>query len=372
MSTSDLIVHVELGSRSYDIRIGDGCLADAGEQLPRWLGAEPNLLRILIVTDSAVQVPHAETVSEQLRKAGAEVKTCSIPSGEKSKSFQQAQELYDALVEMAADRRTVVVAVGGGVVGDLAGFVAATYARGLRFVQMPTTLLAMVDSSVGGKTGINHVRGKNLIGAFHQPSGVLIDSRTLATLPDREYRSGLAEVVKYGVILDYDFFCFLENHVDALNERRSDVLRRVIARSCQLKAAVVQKDEFETTGLRAVLNYGHTFAHAFEALAGYGALLHGEAVSIGMVCASRLAEKLNRISSEDTRRQTCLLQALRLPVDVPAEIGTQHEEIVRCMMLDKKTEGRELRFVLPSCIGHVETVKGVPSALAIECLESSK
>jgi 3-dehydroquinate synthase len=198
------------------------------------------------------------------------------------------QLLYDQLVDMAADRRTIVVAIGGGVTGDLAGFVAATYARGLRFVQVPTTLLSMVDSSVGGKTGINHPRGKNLIGAFHQPIGVLIDLTTLTTLPDREYRSGLAEVVKYGVILDHEFFDYLEKNVEGLNARTPEVLRHVVARSCELKADVVRQDEYETTGLRAVLNYGHTFGHAFEALSGYGGLLHGEAVSIGMICASRL------------------------------------------------------------------------------------
>jgi 3-dehydroquinate synthase len=278
------------------------------------------------------------------------------------------QLLYDQLVDMAADRRTIVVAVGGGVTGDLAGFVAATYARGLRFVQVPTTLLSMVDSSVGGKTGINHPRGKNLIGAFHQPIGVLIDLTTLNTLPDREYRSGLAEVVKYGVILDHEFFDYLEKNVEGLNARSPEVLRHVVARSCELKADVVRQDEYETTGLRAVLNYGHTFGHAFEALSGYGGLLHGEAVSIGMICASRLAESLNRITSKETARQTELLIRLGLPVEVPKELHSRQQDIVNCMMLDKKTEGRELRFVLPSRIGHVDVVKGVMPEQALNCL----
>lgn len=370
MSRSDLVVRVDLGARSYDIRIGERCLQDAGAQLQTWLQTgSSNAIRALVITDSAVRDPHAEVIHSQLQSVNAESRIVTVPSGEKSKSWQQTQELYDTLVEMAADRRTVVIAVGGGVVGDLAGFAAATYARGLRFVQVPTTLLSMVDSSVGGKTGINHPRGKNLIGAFHQPCGVLIDINTLATLPDREYRSGLAEVVKYGVILDSEFFEYLQQHVDGLNARDTDVLRRVVARSCQLKAAVVQQDEFETSGLRAVLNYGHTFAHAFEALAGYGSLLHGEAVSIGMVCASRLAEKLRRITAQDTQRQVDLLTALQLPVDVPVELTGRHEEIVKCMLLDKKTEGHELRFVLPSCIGHVELVKGVTPELAVECLQ---
>jgi 3-dehydroquinate synthase len=270
---------------------------------------------------------------------------------------------------MAADRKTLVVVVGGGVVGDLAGFAAASYARGLGFIQVPTTLLAMVDSSVGGKTGINHPRGKNLIGAFHQPKGVVIDLETLKTLPDREYRAGLSEVVKYGVILDRDFFEYLENHTDELNQRAVGALQHVVSRSCELKADVVRQDEFETTGLRAVLNYGHTFAHAFEALAGYGTLLHGEAVSIGMICASRLAEKLGRITATDTQRQVNLLRMLNLPVDVPAELCTQKDAIVAAMMLDKKTEGRELRFVLPSTIGHVEIVKGVSPEQALQCLQ---
>ena len=292
----------------------------------------------------------------------------TVPSGEQSKSYEQAQQLYDHLVDMSADRRTIIVAVGGGVTGDLAGFVAATYARGLRFVQVPTTLLSMVDSSVGGKTGINHPRGKNLIGAFHQPIGVLIDITTLTTLPDREYRSGLAEVVKYGVILDADFFDYLEQNLSGLNTRDAEVLRHVVARSCELKADVVRQDEFETTGLRAVLNYGHTFGHAFEALSGYGSLLHGEAVSIGMVCASRLAESLGRITARDTERQVALLKALKLPVDVPGDLRQRHADILQCMMLDKKTEGRELRFVLPSKIGHVEIVKGVSPEQALKCM----
>jgi hypothetical protein len=210
-----------------------------------------------------------------------------------------ADRLWQELLELEADRNTVVVAVGGGVVGDLAGFVAATYARGVPFFQVPTTLLAQVDSSVGGKVGVNLPGAKNMVGAFWQPLGVLIDTEVLNTLPDREYRAGLAEVVKYGVILDAEFFAYLEDHVDDLNRRRADVLRPVIARCCRLKADVVEQDERETAGRRAVLNYGHTFGHAIEAETGYGDFLHGEAVSIGMLCASRLAERLGRIPRSD-------------------------------------------------------------------------
>lgn len=365
----DRLVHVQLGTRSYDIVIDEGCTAVAGPVTASWLKmADAKGLRFLVVSDEHVQPLFGLAVQESLEKSGAEVRMAVVPSGEQSKSYEQTHRLYDQLVDMAADRRTIVVAVGGGVTGDLAGFVAATYARGLRFVQIPTTLLSMVDSSVGGKTGINHPRGKNLVGAFHQPIGVLIDLTALKTLPDREYRSGLAEVVKYGVILDMEFFEYLEASVKGLNERDPAVLRHIVARSCELKADVVRQDEFETIGLRAVLNYGHTFGHAFEALAGYGGLMHGEAVSIGMVCASRLAESLGRITAEDTARQVRLLESLGLPVAVPQDLRQRPEDILRCMMLDKKTEGRQLRFVLPSRIGHVETVRAVSAEQALRCL----
>lgn len=362
-------VLVELGARSYRIDIQFRGVDRAAQIFSTWNGLkELAKNRFLVIADQALLASHGARTVASLRAAGADVQMAVIPSGETSKSWEQTQLLYDALVNMSADRKTVVVAVGGGVTGDLAGFVAATYARGLRFIQVPTTLLSMVDSSVGGKTGINHPRGKNLIGAFHQPVGVLIDQETLATLPDREYRSGLAEVVKYGVILDADFFDYLEANIDGLNDRDPAVLSHVIARSCELKAEVVKQDEFETTGLRAILNYGHTFGHAFEALAGYGELLHGEAVSIGMICASRLAEKLARIGSMETERQVKLLTALHLPVAVPENLLGRSSEILKCMMLDKKTEAGELRFVLPSRLGHVETVRGISSELALSCL----
>lgn len=368
-SAWERIVPVNLGSRSYDIVINEGGISQAGSLLAGWLKLDTAKgLRVLLIADVAVFAVHGAAVQYSLEAAGAEVRAGIVPSGEHTKSYAQTQAMYDHLVDMTADRKVLVVAVGGGVTGDLAGFVAATYARGLRFVQVPTTLLSMVDSSVGGKTGINHPRGKNLIGAFHQPLGVIIDLATLRTLPDREYRSGLAEVVKYGVILDETFFAFLEQNTAGLNSRNPDVLRHVVARCCELKADVVRQDEYETTGLRAVLNYGHTFGHAFETLAGYGTLLHGEAVSIGMICASRLAESLGRINSHDTCRQSDLLSALNLPVEVPSDLKNRHDDIVRCMMLDKKTEGRELRFVLPSRIGHVETVRGVSPDIALRCV----
>ncbi len=325
--------------------------------------------RFLIVTDENVQPLHGQAVLESLQAAGLDGTMATVAAGERSKSLATLSGLYDDLIELSANRRTTIVAVGGGVVGDLAGFLAATYARGLPFVQVPTTLLAMVDSSVGGKTGINHPKAKNLIGAFHQPRGVLVDTATLSTLPDREYRSGLAEVIKYGVILDEPFFAWLEDNVEGMIRRDADVLAHIVARSCELKAQVVREDEFETTGLRAILNYGHTFAHAFEALSGYNELLHGEAVSIGMICASRLADRLGRITSDVTDRQSRLLTQVGLPVDVPENQLSRHQEIVDCMLLDKKTVDGQLRFILPDRIGHVELVDGVAAEAALECLQ---
>jgi 3-dehydroquinate synthase len=273
---------------------------------------------------------------------------------------------------MPADRQTIVVAVGGGVIGDLAGFVAATYVRGLAFVQVPTTLLAQVDSSVGGKVGINHPQGKNLIGAFHQPLGVFIDTTALNTLPERDYRSGLAEVVKYGVILDAAFFDDLEAHAEELISRAPEVMRHVVARCCRLKADVVERDEFERTGLRACLNYGHTFAHALEALAGYGELLHGEAVSIGLICASRLAERLGRIDHTTTLRQQSLLESLGLPTRLPGSMKLDSPALLDRMRLDKKGIAGQLRFVLPDRLGHVELVEGVPESAVLAVLDAAR
>lgn len=324
-----------------------------------------------LVTDGNVEPIYAGPLATALTHRGWRVETVTLEAGEKSKRLDVVSGVYDRLVEMRADRQTVLIALGGGVVGDAGGFAAATYARGIPFFQVPTTLLAQVDSSVGGKVGINHDEGKNLIGAFYQPMGVVIDVATLNTLPGRDYRSGLAEVVKYGVILDDEFFAYLESNIDGLNARDAGVLRNVVSRSCRLKADVVQEDEEERSGLRAVLNYGHTFAHAFEALAGYGELLHGEAVSIGMVYASGLAERLGRIPPDATARQVELLQALGLPVSLPTSTEWNAYELLERMRLDKKTAGGSLRFVLPTRIGHVELVDGVPEPVVIELLESA-
>jgi 3-dehydroquinate synthase len=313
----------------------------------------------VIVTDSGVAA-HAERVAAALTADKLRCEVLTVPAGEGSKSLAQAERLWNKLVALKADRTTAIVAVGGGVVGDLAGFVAASFARGLDFIQIPTTLLAQVDSSVGGKTGVNLPAAKNIVGAFWQPRGVLIDLDVLATLPEREYRSGLAEVVKYGVILDAAFFAYLEQHADELAARDAAALEHVIARSCRLKADVVEKDERELTGLRAVLNYGHTFCHAIETVSGYGTYLHGEAVAIGMVCASRLAESLGRIGPEVTERQRVLLTRLSLPTVVG---GLDHDALVAAMARDKKVEHGRLRFVLPSRLGHVELVGNVDPEL---------
>jgi len=358
-----VVVPVALGSRSYEIVIRSRGLDTWTDSLQDWLARRPIQAsaagKALVVTDRHVVSPHADVVFKSLVKAGWQVACIELESGEQTKSLAVVARIYDELVDIKGDRQTIVVAVGGGVVGDVAGFAAATYARGIPFVQIPTTLLAQVDSSVGGKVGINHPRGKNLIGAFHQPIGVFIDATTLETLPERDYRSGLAEVIKYGVILDSDFFEYLESSIDGINRRAADMLCRVIAQSCRLKAKIVEEDEYEVTGRRAILNYGHTFAHAYEALTGYGELMHGEAVSIGMVHASRLAERLNRIDEKTCERQKRLLEAVGLPTRLPSAARLDVEAILDRMRLDKKSVGGALRFVLPTRIGHVELVDGV-------------
>jgi 3-dehydroquinate synthase len=314
----------------------------------------------VVITDTNVEQPHATRVAASLAEAEFQIDLVVVEAGELSKSVATADMLWQKLLELKTDRQSLIVAAGGGVVGDLAGFAAATYGRGVRFIQVPTSLLAQVDSSVGGKVGVNLPGAKNMVGAFWQPIAVVIDTRVLSTLPEREYRAGLGEVVKYGVILDADFFAFLEDNVDGLRSRDDEVLRSVVARCCRLKADVVEADERETSGLRAVLNYGHTFAHAIETVTGYGQFLHGEAVSIGMQCAARLAEGLHRIDAELTRRQHQLLTALELPVNVP---DLDHDELIAAMQHDKKVEAGHLRFVLPTRLGHVELVPDVESAL---------
>lgn len=348
-------VRVELAERSYDIRIGSGNLPDVGS----FLVSLGDVSHAVIVTDTNVQEPHAERVAESLAGQNLAVDLIAVEPGEPSKSVELANGLWEGLLELGADRRTVVVAVGGGVVGDLAGFVAATYARGIRFFQTPTSLLAQVDSSVGGKVGVNLPEAKNMVGAFLQPIGVLIDTATLDTLPRREYLAGLAEAVKYGLILDAELFDLLEANTVAVLDREADLLIDVIARCCRLKADVVRQDEREETGVRAVLNYGHTFGHAFEKLAGYGEILHGEGVAIGMACAARLARRLGRVDDAFVARQNGLLGALGLAVDRPS---LDPDAVLDAMMHDKKVAHGRLRFVLPTRLGEVELVGDVDPA----------
>jgi 3-dehydroquinate synthase len=373
VSVSPVTVSVALAERSYEILIEGGSLSRLAAIVEPWcirFGRGKPSRTAAIITDTNVRYG-AKIAFDSLTAAGWHCELIELEPGEPTKRQEVISAIYDRLVAMQADRRTVVFAVGGGVIGDAAGFAAATYNRGLPFIQCPTTLLADVDSSVGGKVGINHPLAKNLIGAFHQPLGVVIDIELLKTLPDREYRAGLAEVIKYGVILDAEFFAWLEHNISQINAHDPLALQYAIARSCRLKADVVEHDEYERTGLRAVLNYGHTFAHAFEALSGYGELLHGEAVSIGMVYASRLAEKLGRIPAEMTQRQVALLCALHLPTQLPAGSKWTSDEVIARMRLDKKTEAGQLRFVLPTRMGHVELVDGIAESLVRSILEST-
>jgi 3-dehydroquinate synthase len=356
-------VRVNLGPRSYDIAITSG---DA-------LGIGPFVRKSLPITSTALVVCDSNTqeqgrgVEAALAAEGVRAAIAAVPAGEASKGMEQLAKLYDALYELAADRKTAVVAVGGGVIGDLAGFAAATYNRGLPLVMVPTSLLAMVDSSVGGKTGINHPKGKNLIGAFHQPAGVWIDLAYLQTLPEREYLSGLAEVVKYGVILDEKFFAHLEANAKSVRDRKWAGLDEIVAHCCRLKADVVGKDEHELTGLRAVLNYGHTFAHAYETCAGYGTLLHGEAVAIGMTDAARLAQKMNLVGPDFVERQSKLLEAIWLRTEPDAEFVT--DDLISVMKRDKKAVGGKMRFILPTRLGAVELFDNVPESLVRDVLE---
>ncbi|WP_397571213.1 3-dehydroquinate synthase [Schlesneria sp. T3-172] len=396
MIHDDASLKVDLGPRSYEIAIVTDQLSSCGKLFENWWYVRDGMSSAFctqpppqgsvwiaekrpverpfafLVTDENLFNSHGRVVSQSLIEAGWRCETEVLPAGETSKSAEMLTRLHDRLIALNADRRTLIVAVGGGVIGDLAGFLAATYMRGLPFVQVPTTLLSAVDSSVGGKTGINHTRAKNMIGAFYQPIGVLIDTATLATLPAREYRAGLAEVVKYGVILDAEFLTYLEHHIEAINNRDPLVLRHIIARSCRLKASVVEQDEFETRGLRAALNYGHTFGHAFEALAGYGELLHGEAVAIGMIHASRLAEQRGLIDAALTARQISLLEALHLPTALPDTLRLSDDDVISRMRLDKKSVSGSLRFVLPIRAGAVKTFSDVPESDVRNVLNHSR
>ena len=341
-------------TRSYTIHVGDTILQDIGGLL-----ANDGVQRAVVVSDQAVSATHGKTVTEVLQDASIAIDHLSIPSGEASKSLAESERLWNEFARLKIDRKTAILAIGGGVVGDLTGFVAATFSRGLHFWQIPTTLVAQVDSAIGGKTGVNLPAGKNLVGSFWQPRGVVADISTLTTLPDREYVSGLAEVVKYGMILDADFFRWLEENALRVRDREKRSVAHIVRRSAELKTFVVERDEREITGLRACLNYGHTFAHAFETATGYGTLLHGEAVSLGMMAAANLACSMNRIDQLVVDRQQKLLETLGLPVSTTTLNGIEDDDLLGVMSRDKKNIGGKLRFILPSTIGQVETVDNV-------------
>jgi 3-dehydroquinate synthase len=349
-------ITVELGERSYPIVIGSGLLG-GGFDLAAHVGGPD----CLVVTNETVEPLYLEALVADLQ--GKQVSAISLPDGEAYKTLETVEDILDTLVEHGANRDTTLVALGGGVVGDITGFAAACYMRGVDFVQVPTTLLAQVDSSVGGKTGVNHASGKNLIGAFHQPRAVLIDTDTLKTLPDREFRAGLAEVIKYGAIVDADFFAWLEGNIDALVAREAAALAVAIRRSCELKAEIVAEDERES-GRRAILNFGHTFGHAIERCQGYGEWLHGEAVAAGMLMAARLGGG-DRAAAD---RLEGLLGRAGLPIQPP---GVAPADMLAAMGMDKKVQGKRLRFVLLRELGDAFVTSDYDAARLDAVLEAA-
>lgn len=353
-------VPVALGERSYDIVIGTGLLS--GNEA--WAGL-PAARNALIVTNDAVGPLYAQSLRTRLAPAYREVHVLTLPDGEAFKDWATMNRIFDALLERECDRKTVLFALGGGVVGDMTGFAAACYMRGVPFVQVPTTLLAQVDSSVGGKTAVNHPLGKNMIGAFYQPVRVICDLDTLATLPDRELSAGLAEVIKYGPIADGGFLAWLEEHMDGLRRREPALLRHAIQRSCEIKAGVVGADEREG-GLRAILNFGHTFGHAIEAGLGFGVWLHGEAVAAGMVMAAELSERLGLAAPGLCARLSALIDRAGLPTRGPA-LGA--DEYLRHMRVDKKAEAGDIRFVLIEGLGRA-VVRPAPDELVAACIDA--
>lgn len=350
---------VGLGDRSYPIHIARGLLAQSELLLP-YLPQK----RVAIVTNTTVGPLYLEQLGAMLQAHGVAVIPVILPDGEQYKNAETLSQIYDVLLTKRCERSTPLIALGGGVVGDMTGFAAATYLRGVPFIQIPTTLLAQVDSSVGGKTGINHPLGKNMIGAFYQPQMVLADIATLDTLPDRELRAGLAEVIKYGLIRDLPFFEWLEQNVDKLLARDADALQYAIARSCQNKAEVVAADERES-GERALLNLGHTFGHAIENGMGYGVWLHGEGVAAGTIMAADLSRRLGWIAEADVTRIRTIFEQAQLPVDAPA-LGV--DKYVELMGLDKKVQGGKIRFVLLEAIGRA-VVSEAPQELLRQTLD---
>lgn len=349
-------VQVPLGNRTYTIVVDRKVLTTLGERC----GNFGLVGRCAVITDKNVAPRYAKNALYSLKRVGIEAVLITIPAGEKAKSLAVVQRCYDALAKNRLERKSFIIALGGGVVGDLAGFVAATYLRGIPFVQVPTTLLAQVDSSVGGKVGVNLPAGKNLVGAFYQPRHVLCDLATLDTLPDREFRAGLAEIIKYGIIYDADLFTRLERDLPKILKRHGDTLADIIARSCEIKAEVVGQDETET-GLRAILNFGHTIGHGLEAISRYGKYLHGEAISIGQVAAAIISTRVHGLAQTDADRIRTLFKRAGLPTSVRLTTA-QRKQLFDAMRLDKKVSGGEIKFVLARSIGQVDFGVKVPIA----------
>ncbi len=355
-------IRVALGERSYDIEVGAGLIGDAARYRPHLAGG-----RAAIVTSTVVAPLYLARVKAALEAAGAETLDVLLPDGEEHKTWQTLNLVFDALLAAHCDRKTTLVALGGGVVGDMAGFAAAVYQRGIPFIQVPTTLLSQVDSSVGGKTAVNHPLGKNMVGAFHQPRAVLADVATLDTLPERELRAGLAEVIKHGVIRDPAFFAWLEQNLDRLLARDADALVHAVVRSCEIKAEVVGSDERET-GLRAILNFGHTFGHAIESGLGYGKWVHGEAVAAGMVMAADLSARAGMIDKGESERIRRLVERAGLPVAGPASMSP--ERYLELMAVDKKAEAGHIRFVLLEAPGAAVLRGNVAASLVRDTLRA--
>lgn len=358
------LVKVSLGTRSYDIKIAGGLLASLGRDCAALKLGQ----KCAVITDTNVSARYAKPALASLRRAGFDAVLLTVPAGETAKRLKQVESCFNQLAAHRLERKSFIVALGGGVVGDLAGFVAASYLRGIPFVQVPTTLLAQVDSSVGGKTGVNLTAGKNLVGAFYQPCLVLCDLATFRTLPEREFRAGLAEVIKYGIICDAELFARLERDMAGILRRDSASLAHLVARSCEIKAGVVSQDETEG-GLRAVLNYGHTIGHAIEAITAYGRYLHGEAISIGQVAAAHLSAALLGLPASDVERIRSLFVAAGLPVSIKLS-SAQRTKLLAAMTLDKKVSAGEIKFVLAERIGHVVWGQRVPAAAVHRALDA--
>ncbi len=354
-------VQVNLGEQSYDIHIGNNCLAG----LPALLTGLPRKSRCMLVSDELVYSLYADQVAGILRSAGLEIETAVIKGGESCKNLSTLSWLYEQMIEKGLDRKSSVLALGGGVVGDLAGFAAATFMRGIGYIQIPTSLLAQVDSSVGGKTGVNLPLGKNLVGAFYQPGLVFADVNLLNTLAEKEYQTGLAEVIKYGIIWDHEFFNYLAENMERIKQRDMECLIHIVSRCCEIKAEIVGQDEKEN-GIRALLNLGHTFGHAFEALTDYEVFTHGQAVAIGMVYAARLAAALDMLPEQDAEKITVLIKNYGLPIHYG---DLNPRDIVERMYLDKKSTGGQIKLVLPLGIGKSEIVSGINDARIEEILK---